>query len=422
MKHLRASDRRHFLAQSLAGSAALASGAWPASLQAAEPPRPKLPVAGIATVYRKNSHADVILTKILEGYDHQGGAGPDLKLASLYLDQTPANELGRELARKHGVHLASTIEEALTLGGDKIAVRGVLNIGEHGDYPETPDTKQRMYPRRRFFDEVAAAFRKHKQVVPLFNDKHLAYNWADARHMVDTAREMQVPFMAGSSVPVGWRVPPLTLPLDCRIDEALAVGYGGMESYGFHAVEGLQCMVERRKGGETGVASVRAVAGDALWEAERQGLWSRTLLEAALGRQPKLKSGKLEQLLKPNATFFLIEYRDGLKATVAMAHGPATEFSFAAKLAGESQPVSTLFQLQDGAPYGHFGHLLRAIEHMVHTGKPAYPVERTLLATGILDVALHSLADGQQRRDTPHLDVRYTPMEWPFAPGQAPTG
>ena len=177
------------------------------------------PVAGIATVYRKNSHADVILGKILEGYDQQGGRGPDLKLASLYLDQTPANDLGRELARKHGVHLATTIEEALTLGGDKLAVRGVLNIGEHGDYPETPDTKQRMYPRRRFFDEVAAAFRKHQQVVPLFSDKHLAYNWADAKHMYDTARAMQIPFMAGSSVPVGWRVPALSLPQDCRIEE-----------------------------------------------------------------------------------------------------------------------------------------------------------------------------------------------------------
>jgi hypothetical protein len=420
MNQRRSRQRRTFLHQSIVGAAALAAGEWDSPLRAQAPARDKLPVAGICTVYRKNSHADVILGKILEGYDQKGGAGPDLRLASLYLDQTPANEIGRELARKHGVPIVSSIEEALTLGGDKLAVRGVLNIGEHGDYPETPDTKQRMYPRRRFFDEVAAVFRKCQQVVPLFNDKHLAYNWADAQHMYDTARAMHIPLMAGSSVPVGWRVPPLRLPRECRIEEALAVGYGGLESYGFHALEGLQCMVERRRGGERGVASVRAVAGDAIWEAERQGLWSRSLLEAALARQPKLKPGKHEDSLKPSATFFLIEYRDGLRATMAMATGPATEFTFAAKLPGESQPVSTWFQLENGAPYGHFGYLLRAVEHMIHTGQPAYPVERTLLTTGILDAALHSLAEGQKRRDTPHLEIRYEPVEWPGAPGEAP--
>jgi hypothetical protein len=316
MNHYR-SDRRSFLQQSLTGAAAATCLGQSFSAHAADKPaREKLPVAGVCTVFRKNSHADVILTKILKGYDHEGGPGPDLKLVSIYLDQTPANDIGRELAKEHGVHIASTIEEALTLGGKELAVRGVLNIGEHGDYPSTPDTKQHMYPRRRLFDGVVETFRRCNKVVPLFNDKHLAYNWADAKHMYDTARELKIPFMAGSSVPVGHREPALSLPMGCQIEDAMGVGYGGLESYGFHAIEGLQCMVERRKGAETGVISVQAVSGDAIWEAERQGLWSRKLLEAALTRQPKLKPGKLEQLMRPGAAFYLIQYRDGFRAAV----------------------------------------------------------------------------------------------------------
>ena len=415
------SNRRTFLRQAALGASALVGGTWASGLSGAQAPaRPKLPVAGIVTAYRKNSHADVILGKILEGYGQDGGPGPDLRLASLYLDQVPANEVGREMARKHGVHLAESIEEAITLGGGEVAVRGVLNIAEHGDYPYTSDTRQHMYPRRRFFDEAAAAFRRYKKVVPLFNDKHLAYNWADARHMFDTAHQMQIPFMAGSSLPVAWRVPPLTLPLDCQIQEALAIGYGGLESYGFHALEVLQCMVERRKGGETGVVSVQAIQGDAIWQAEKQGLWSRPLLEAALATMPDAKRGKPEELLKKEAAFYLIQYRDGLKACVAMANGMASSFAFAARVASQAQPAASWFRLQDERPYGHFGHLLRAIEHLVHTGQPPYPVERTLLTTGVLDAAMHSLANGQKPRETPDLAIRYAPADWPFADSHLP--
>src|SRR5262249_42618035 len=151
---------------------------------------------------RRNSHADVILGKILEGFDQDGGAGPALRLAALYTDQVPRTDLSRDLARKHGFRIAGSIEEAITLGTRRVAVAGGLAIGEHGDYPYTKDTRQHMYPRRRFFDAIVAAFRKYRRVVPVFNDKHLAYAWRDAKHMADTARAMGVPLLAGSSLPV----------------------------------------------------------------------------------------------------------------------------------------------------------------------------------------------------------------------------
>ncbi|MBI1904522.1 MAG: hypothetical protein HYS13_25780, partial [Planctomycetia bacterium] len=230
--------RRDFLATSVAAGAA----AWlPRSALAQEKAektnREKLPVAIVATEYRKNSHADVIAGKILEGYAQDGGRGPDLRVASIYIDQFPESDMSRDLAKKHGFLLAKSIEEAITLGGKGVAVAGVISIGEHGNYPYTPDTKQHMYPRRRFFDAIVAALEKHGKIVPVFSDKHLAYNWDDAKHMYDTARKLKIPFMAGSSLPVAWRSPEQSLPLGANVEAAILNGYGGLESYCFHALE-----------------------------------------------------------------------------------------------------------------------------------------------------------------------------------------
>ncbi len=71
-------------------------------------------VAAIITVYFHNSHADVLLTKILEGWKHDGGPGPALKLASIYIDQPEGSAFGLEILEKHGIRRFNTIEEALT--------------------------------------------------------------------------------------------------------------------------------------------------------------------------------------------------------------------------------------------------------------------------------------------------------------------
>jgi hypothetical protein len=379
----------------------------------------RLPVAAIVTAYTPNSHADVIIGKILEGFNHDGRIGPALRLAALYAEQVPPTDLSRELATKHNFRLANSIEEAITLGQSKVSVAGVISIGVFGDYPYTKDTHQHMYPRRRFFDSIAEVFRKHNRVVPVFNDKHLAHSWQDAKHMVDTARTMSIPLLAGSSVPVAWRTPELELPQGCNLTGALAVGYGGLESYGFHALEGLQCMVERRHGGETGVARVQAVTGDAIATALRDQYWSQTLLDSAVAAVPSPTRGRPESI-DQKSVFYLIEYRDGLRAAVAMGTGLAHQFAFAGQVKGAAKPVATWFHLDHSSKSGHFGHLLKAFEYTVHSGKPAYPVQRTLLTTGILDALMHSIAEGYRVVETPELAIHYQPVDWPFAPGLPP--
>ena len=392
-------NRRDFL--TLIGGATFAPRAFAATK--------KLPVAGVVTVYKKNSHADVILGKILEGYDQQGGHGPALKLASLYIDQPDSSQLGLDLARKYQVRVCRTIAEAVN------STEGVISVGEHGDYPDDPKTGQKLYPRRRFFDEIAAAFRKQGRVVPVFSDKHFCPAWSDAKHMYDTARRMKIPFMAGSSIPVAWRLPELTLKRGSRIKEALAIGYGGKEAYAFHALEGLQCMIERRAGGETGVKSVQAVTGDAIWKAEADGLWSMDLLMAGLRSQPRAKTDRVRERLRKDSPFYLIEYRDGTRGTVAMMNGLTGEFGFAARVEGEAKPKATWIKLDYRAPFAHFAWLTQGIEHLVHERKSPYPVERTLLTTGILDRAIHSLVDNGRKIATPELNVNYQPANWGYA-------
>jgi hypothetical protein len=379
-----------------------------------------LPVAAIVTEYRRNSHADVIVTKILDGWNHDGGQGPALRLAGLYTDQVPKNDLSRELAQRHNVPIFDTIGDAITLGTDRVQVAGVLSIGEHGDYPYTPDTNQHMYPRRRFFDAIADTLQKTGKVVPVFNDKHLAYNWADAKHMYERARQLKIPFMAGSSLPLAWRYPPLAVPLGTEISEAVGTGIGGLESYGFHAIESLQCMVERRQGGETGVAAVQALRGAAILEAESVGRWPRELLRKAAATNPAKPKKATTDELGPRAVFYLIEYRDGLKAAVAMSTALAADVTFACQVRDSDKALATSIRSHDDKPYLHFAHLLKAIEHLVHTGKPPYPVQRTLLTTGVLDALMHSLADGGKRIETPHLAIEYQPAEWPYAEGLPP--
>ena len=400
-------NRRDVLQLALgAGASFCVASSTPAEERAARPR-----IAAVVTEYRENSHGDVIVTKFLEGcktldLDYQ----PRVQIASLFMDQTPATDIGREIAARHKVPIHATIEDALTLGGMELAVDGVLLIGEHGTYPYN-ELGQHMYPRRRVFDAAAGVMRRSGRSVPIFSDKHLAYAWADAKAMYDTARELKIPFMAGSSIPVTWRKPELELAPGTELTEALVVGYGGTEAYGFHALEGLQCMAERRKGGETGVKSVQCLTGPAIWQEGNAGRWSWDLLHAALARSENagvraLTAADLQAKTK-DPEVFVVEYRDGFRASVLMLYGVVEEFLFAGRVKDASSPVSTLFWLQD-KPFGHFARLNMAVEKMFLTGKATYPVERTLLTTGILDRAMHSRHQKGTKLETPELAIRYS--------------
>ena len=336
-------------------------------------------IAAIITTYFQHSHADVIATKYMKGFPTDTGLQmPRVELVSIYLDQVDDRDIGVGLAAEHNVPIYPSIRQALTLGGSELAVDGVILIGEHGDYPHN-EIGQHMYPRRYMFEQICGVFASSGSSVPVFNDKHLAYNWDDAIWMYERANALNVPFMAGSSLPLGWRKPFLEHPLDTALDAAVGIGYGGVESYGFHALETLQCMIERREGGESGVVAIQCLEGDSVWAAGEAGKWSLELAEAACAQiENRPDSTFIEGC--PNPTAFLLEHSDGFQSTVLMLNGYVSDFAYSAKVGSTIE--ATEVYLQNGPPHCHFSYLSLNIEEMFVTGEPQYPVERTLLVTG----------------------------------------
>ena len=356
-----------------------------------------LKIAAIITSYYPRSHADVIATKFMVGFPTDTGLiQPQTHLASMYIDQKHPNDIGFELSDQHEVPIYPSVVQALTLDGNELAVDGVLLIGEHGNYAYN-ELGQHLYPRRYLFEQICGVFATSGRSVPVFCDKHLSYNWSDANWMYQRAKTLKIPLMAGSSLPLCWRRPYLEHPTETPITSALTIGYGGTESYGFHALEAIQCMVERRAGGEKGVVSVQTLTGSNVWKAGNQGLWDLELARSASKTIENHHEGTLESTTNP--TLFLIEHQDELKSAVLMLS--TVGFAYACRVGSEIQ--ATEFYLQQDNPYGHFSYLGLNIEQMFLSNKPQYPAERTLLTTGILDIAIQSLHRGGIRLDTPHL-------------------
>jgi hypothetical protein len=376
-------------------------------------------IAIVTTIYRYLSHAQHMGDRFLIGYPHNGEWHvPDMKVVSLYVDQKPEGDQSAERAKEFGFQVFPTIAEALRVGGDKLAVDAVLIIGEHGDYP-TNDKGQKLYPRHEFFKQCVEVFEKDGVAVPIFNDKHLSYSFEKAKWMVDASKRLKFPMLAGSSLPVTWRLPDIEIPLGSDIESAITVGNGGSDIMDYHGMEAMQCMLERRKGGETGVRAVTMVEGDAVWKLIDDGTISKELLVSALSRsdspqgqtivdgrtQDLVGKGQLPKLVEKPAAY-LIEYRDGLRATLLMLNGAIKDFNFAARVKGKGV-MSTQFFLSPVPNVTYSACLVSKIEELFATGKAPYPVERTLLVSGTLEACLTSRLNGQKRLETPQLDVKY---------------
>ncbi len=406
-------DRRTFL------GAATAAPVATTLAQGVSDGEPRKKMAIITTVWTYQSHAQHMGDRFLVGYPLAGRwHRPDIEVVSLYVDQRPEGDQSAQRAEEFGFERFSTIAETLRCGGDTLAVDAVLIIGEHGDYPNN-EKGQKLYPRFEFFQQVVDVFRRDGRAVPVFNDKHLSYSFANASKMVAAAKELGFPLMAGSSLPVTWRLPSVEIPLGTKLDEALMVGVGGSDSHDFHALEAMQCMLERRKGGETGISAVRLLDGADVWRAGDRGQWSWELLEAALARsnqlqgmsrteakpQDMIRNGQLRELAREPAAY-LIEYTDGLRATLLMLNGAVGDFTFAARLHEPKSILSTLFYLPPTPNVQYSAELMNRVEKMFATGEATTPVARTLLVSGLLESCLDARAAGE-RLATPHLNITY---------------
>jgi hypothetical protein len=384
-------------------------------------PRRPLRVAMITTIYRYLSHGQHIGDRFLIGYPIDGTwHKPELHIVSLHVDQKPEGDLSQQRASEFGFKVYPTIAAALCCGGNSLACDAVLIVAEHGDYPSN-GKGQKLYPRYEFFEQCLEVFKASGRAVPVYNDKHLSYSFEKANAMVAASRQLGFPMLGGSSLPVTWRLPDIDMPMGTYVEEALMVGEGGSDAMDFHALEGLQCMVDRRQGGETGVKSVQLLEGNAVWDAASNGRWSHELLSAALSRsdtplgltvkdgrtQDLTASGVLPSLVKKPAAY-LIEYRDGLHAAMLMLDGALEDFNFSARIRG-SGIISNQFLLPPVPNVTYSACLVSKIEKMFMTGRAPYPIERTLLTSGILEACLTSKVEDHKRLATRQLAISYKP-------------
>lgn len=413
-------NRREFLG-------ALGSGLLAAPLLRAVEPSAKRPrLAIITTEWRYGSHAWHMAERFLAGYPIEGRwHRPALDVVSAYVDQFPDNDLSRQRSAEFGFTIYPTIAEALRCGGNQLAVDAVLIIGEHGKYPLT-EYQQTKYPRYEFFKQVTDVYRQDGRALPIFNDKHLSWNWDWAREMVDISRELNFGFSAGSSLPVTWRLPAIDMPYGADVDELMCISTGTIDSYDFHALEVIQCMAERRRGGETGVVAVQALRGAAVWEAMSKGSWAAggwnpQLFEACLCHSQTLSQAETHSHRHPTLSqirewvkapvAYRIEYADGTRATMLLMNGLIGDFTFAAKLKDRDEPLSTLFYLPPNPNVAYSTALMAQAETTFLTGKSPCPIERTLLTTGLVEAGVRSLGLGERRLETPHLAIRYRSPE-----------
>lgn len=360
--------------------------------------RPK--VAVIITEYSHNSHAEVIVGRLLGHF----GFKQRIAVASLYLDQIPDSDIGREEAARAGIPICGTINEAIVEAnrhGQGLA--GVLIIGEHGQYPMVPNG-QKDYPRRRFIEETLDALDEIGVRVPIFSDKHLSWNMDDALWIYRSLKVRRIPFLGGSSIPFVPLIPAVNEASLRKPQELLAVSFGGTEDYGYHAWEALQSLAERRSGGETGVTSIRVVQGEQVWEEMARGEWPEQLMHLALGTYPG-RRGDHPRTRINDPVLMTAKHADGLTGYVLQLPNEVEQWSAAWRtLSGEAKAVR--FDSDLARPFKHFETFTTMIEDMVLSGQSPVPIERTLLTTGMIHYSMESLQRNATIQ-TPALHIKY---------------
>jgi len=361
----------------------------------------KMKVAAIVTEYRYNSHAEVILGRLLGNMDYQ----PQVEVVSIYTDQVPANDMSRAAAANRGIPIYPTIRETIRAEHCEGLIDGVVIIGEHGDYPMN-ELEQMMYPRRRFLEETLAAMDELGLAVPIFSDKHLAYDYDDALWMFSQMKERDIPFLGGSSIPHCNHVPSFDKRSLRTAREILVISSGGLEGYGIHAMEVLQSLAEQREGGESGVRSIRLLRGTGgeAWAAMDRGEWPEDLLLQALKAIPGVID-EHPRLSEPEPALFIVDYIDGVRGYIIQFKRLTEYWGFAFRH-GQGQITAALCESDLERPFAHFERLTQMIEAFIISGKEPFPAERILLTTGMICHAMISLYSGT-KMNTPRLAISY---------------
>ena len=389
------------------------------------------------------SHADWVVNKLIDGYWWNGAYTPSrVDVVSVYVHQLDTSLLAQKVCKAKNIPIFKTAGEAVTLGGQELAVDGVVIVCEHGNYPT--DLKGHwLLPRWWIYQQVMQVFERSKRSVPVFNDKHLSYNWDDAKWMFDKSRELNFPLTGGSSIPTYFRKPEVDLAADTPLKNGLVIGGMADEGATCHCIDVLQSFMDRRKGGESGVKSVQSIRGPEAWKWIEANPWAHNLLEAVRikfdlppghfqgggGGQGAGQQGARPQQARPQqqTNLCIVEYNDGIKA--ASISGNGVGWTFAGDIAGQKDPT-IISMLGWPGPISQY-HAANAHEHwiieMMLTGKEPFNAERLLLSTGIVNHYMESnwqngvYSAVGRRVETPYMNMKYRSTHGPlFQTGPRP--
>jgi hypothetical protein len=243
----------------------------------------------------------------------------------------------------------------------------------------------------------------------------LAASLDGARKLNELARARKIPLLAGTSLPITWRLPEVDLAEGAAVQEGLIVVQGEALAAELDGLEGLLPVLERRRGGESGVRSVRFWKGPDFSDARERGLWSWKLLTAAISRSNSpqgnaLKDGRTEDLsslgliekLARDPRGWVIEHSDGVKSTVLVLDGVIADYNFAV-LARDRTLVSAQIYRPPAPAEHHFSRLAAVMEDFFRSSKPPWSVDRSLLIAGLLEVFKKFSGRSGETLETPEL-------------------
>ena len=392
----------------IAGLTAL-TGLSTGTIAQTQPRKPRIAVLASYWAFTR-SHADWIVNKLIDGYWWDGAHTESrVEVVSVYIHQLQESGLGQKVCQAKNIPIFKTVGEAVTLGGKDLAVDGVVIVAEHGEY--ATDLKGHwLLPRWWIFQQVIQVFEKSKRSVPVFNDKHLSYNWDEAKWMFNKSRELNFALTGGSSIPAYYRKPEIEIDIDTPIKNSIVIGGAGDEGGIFHAIDVLQGFVERRKGGETGVKSIQSIRGSEAWKWVERNPWAGKLLDA-VAIKFDFKPGYFQET--PQTNICVINYNDGTKA--AIIGGRNVGWTYAGEIQGKNEPT-IISMLGWAGPYDQY-HASNAQPHwiteMMVTKKEPFNAERLLLSTGITNHYMESNWEGSKysavgrNLETPELNIKY---------------
>lgn len=220
----------------------------------------------------------------------------------------------------------------------------------------------------------------------------------EGRQLAQVAKARNVFLLcSATALPVTWRLPQVDLPMHQPVREALIVVQGKAGQAELEALEGLLPLVERRGGGEGGVKSVTRLDATSLWPAgEKDGFWSKDLLAAAISRSDSPlgdpeRDGRTQDLfgmglvpkLARDPRGWVLEHDRGMRSTILVLDGVVRDFNFAVRM-GDGEVISA--QLYRPPGHREFDRLAAVVEDFFDTGRAPWPVERSLLIAGLLEV------------------------------------